>query len=234
MAIGDGANDVNMINSAHIGVGVRGIEGSQATRAADYVISEFKHLKRLVLFYGINFYHRNCGVILYTLYKNILVTFPILFYGPLSIESAVFIYEMWIFQCYNILFTAVPIVYFGLFDTIYTEKQMISKPYLYGEGQQGEYFNRWILLRQIITTIVSSIFLVVTSYEITNLTILENGLIAYESWAGMLVFNVVVVTVNIRIWNMSNQISVLQGIICLFSIGSYYLVFFLIEILFYT
>ena len=39
LAIGDGANDVNMINSAHIGVGVRVIEGSQATRTADYVIS---------------------------------------------------------------------------------------------------------------------------------------------------------------------------------------------------
>jgi phospholipid-transporting ATPase len=38
LAIGDGANDVNMINCAHIGVGVRGIEGSQAARAADYVI----------------------------------------------------------------------------------------------------------------------------------------------------------------------------------------------------
>jgi phospholipid-transporting ATPase len=122
LAIGDGANDVNMINSAHIGVGVRGIEGSQATRAADYVISEFKHLRRLVLFYGINFYHRNCGVILFTLYKNIFVTFPVLFYGPLSIESAVFIYEMWIFQFYNIFFSALPIVYFGLFDTIYSER----------------------------------------------------------------------------------------------------------------
>jgi hypothetical protein len=50
----------------------------------------------------------------------------------------------------------------------------------------------------------------------------------------MFVFNVVVITVNIRIWNMSNQISVLQFVLGLLSIGSYYLVFFLIEILFYT
>jgi phospholipid-transporting ATPase len=85
LAVGDGANDVNMINNAHVGVGVRGIEGSQATRAADYVISEFKILRRLVLFYGINFYHRNTGVVLYTLYKNIVVTFPILIYGVLSV-----------------------------------------------------------------------------------------------------------------------------------------------------
>lgn len=49
IGIGNGVNDVNMINAAHVGARVRGIEGSQAIRALDYVISEFKHLKRLVL-----------------------------------------------------------------------------------------------------------------------------------------------------------------------------------------
>lgn len=92
LAVGDGANDVNMINAAHVGVGVKGIEGSQATRAADYVISEFKILKRLILFYGLNFYHRNSYVTIYTLYKNILITLPILAYGPLSMESGTYIY----------------------------------------------------------------------------------------------------------------------------------------------
>jgi len=111
---------------------------------------------------------------------------------------------------------------------------MVKKPYLYSEGQKGAYFNKGILIRQILTTVVSSVFLVVTSFYITNFTILYNGLIAYESWNGMFVFNVVIITVNIRIWNMSNQISILQAFLCIFGIGSYYLMFFLIEILFYT
>ena len=38
LAIGDGANDVNMITAAHIGVGIRGLEGQQASRSADYSI----------------------------------------------------------------------------------------------------------------------------------------------------------------------------------------------------
>jgi len=85
LAIGDGANDVNMINSASVGVGVRGIEGSQATRAADYVITEFRLLKRLIVFHGLNNYHRNSNVMVYTLYKNMLVTLPNLLYGPISL-----------------------------------------------------------------------------------------------------------------------------------------------------
>ena len=38
LSIGDGANDVNMISSAHIGVGILGLEGAQAARASDYAI----------------------------------------------------------------------------------------------------------------------------------------------------------------------------------------------------
>lgn len=36
LAIGDGANDVNMIIAAHVGVGIKGVEGHQASRIADY------------------------------------------------------------------------------------------------------------------------------------------------------------------------------------------------------
>jgi len=48
MAIGDGANDVNMITTANIGVGIQGKEGLQAARASDYAISEFRMIRRLV------------------------------------------------------------------------------------------------------------------------------------------------------------------------------------------
>ena len=39
LAIGDGANDVNMIAQAHVGIGIEGLEGMQAARASDYAIS---------------------------------------------------------------------------------------------------------------------------------------------------------------------------------------------------
>lgn len=105
---------------------------------------------------------------------------------------------------------------------------MLVKPYLYGEGQQGAYFNKKILIRQILTTILSSVFMVFTSYYITNFTILANGLMAYEIWNGMLIFNVVIITVNLRILNMSSQLSLLLVFLCIFGIVTYYVMFFLI------
>ena len=50
--MGDGANDVNMILAADVGVGVKGKEGTEATRVADFAIGEFKFLSFLTLYYG--------------------------------------------------------------------------------------------------------------------------------------------------------------------------------------
>jgi len=68
----------------------------------------------------------------------------------------------------------------------------------------------------------------------TNLTVGYNSLIVYESWTGMLIFNVVIVGVNVRIVNMSSQLSFVQVMLCLFGVVMYYLSFFLVEILFWT
>ena len=52
LAIGDGANDVSMIREADVGVGIHGREGSQASKASEYSIGEFRFLRRLILYYG--------------------------------------------------------------------------------------------------------------------------------------------------------------------------------------
>ena len=52
MAVGDGANDVNMITAADVGVGIKGKEGTEAARVADFVAGEFKFIKLLTLYYG--------------------------------------------------------------------------------------------------------------------------------------------------------------------------------------
>ena len=74
LAIGDGANDVEMIRAAHVGVGIIGKEGMQAVNNADYAIGQFRFLTRLLLVYG----HRNYrGITMASLlifYKNILFT----------------------------------------------------------------------------------------------------------------------------------------------------------------
>lgn len=52
LAIGDGANDVSMIQAAHVGVGISGLEGLQAARSADFAIAQFRFLRKLLLVHG--------------------------------------------------------------------------------------------------------------------------------------------------------------------------------------
>jgi phospholipid-transporting ATPase len=71
LAIGDGANDVSMIQAAHVGVGISGVEGLQAARSADVAIGQFRYLRKLLLVHGAWSYQRISRVILYSFYKNI-------------------------------------------------------------------------------------------------------------------------------------------------------------------
>lgn len=81
LAIGDGANDVNMITAAHVGVGISGLEGQQAARSSDYAIGEFKYLRNLLFVHGRESYRRNSYLVIYMFYKNILFVMPQFFYG---------------------------------------------------------------------------------------------------------------------------------------------------------
>lgn len=71
LAIGDGANDVSMIQAAHVGVGISGVEGLQAARSADVAIGQFRFLRKLLLVHGAWSYQRISKLILYSFYKNI-------------------------------------------------------------------------------------------------------------------------------------------------------------------
>jgi len=75
LAIGDGGNDVRMIQEANIGVGISGREGLQAARAADYSIGKFKFLKRLILIHGRYSYNRTAFISQYSFYKSLLICF---------------------------------------------------------------------------------------------------------------------------------------------------------------
>lgn len=81
LAIGDGANDVNMIQSAHIGVGIRGKEGNQASMFADYSIQEFRGLRRLIFWHGRNFSQRLVDFICLCVWKNMSISTCLSFYN---------------------------------------------------------------------------------------------------------------------------------------------------------
>jgi phospholipid-transporting ATPase len=115
-----------MITAAHVGVGIKGLEGQQAARAADYSIGEFKFLRRLLLYYGRESYRKNSTLICFNFYKNILLTMPIFWFGFWNGFSGQLIYDPWIFQFFNVFYASVPIIFFALFDEEFPDSNYLN------------------------------------------------------------------------------------------------------------
>lgn len=75
-AVGDGANDVSMIQEAHVGLGIMGKEGRQAVRCADFAFARFKFVKEALLVHGHWYYLRVATLVQYFFYKNIAFITP--------------------------------------------------------------------------------------------------------------------------------------------------------------
>ena len=116
LSVGDGANDVPMIQTAHIGVGIHGLEGKQAVNNSDYAIGQFRFLMKLLLVHGRWNYRRTCFVCLYMFYKNIVYVAPQFLFAMKCLASGQPIYNDAIYQAYNTCYTATPIMVFGIFD----------------------------------------------------------------------------------------------------------------------
>jgi len=84
MAIGDGTNDVAMIKEAHVGIGLKGLEGTEAAASSDYSIGTFKHVGRLTLVHGRNFAYKIDYYVYKFMYKNFLAAASTVVVGMLS------------------------------------------------------------------------------------------------------------------------------------------------------
>ena len=139
LAIGDGGNDVSMINEANIGIGVFGEEGMSAVKASDFSIGEFKFLRRLLFFHGRNNNNRIGQLIVYFFYKNFVFSISQILFGFFCFMSGQTILDDWLITGFNLVFTSLPLVIQALtdFDVLETDSKECKKlmPYLYRESR---------------------------------------------------------------------------------------------------
>uniref|UniRef100_A0A670ZTW2 Phospholipid-transporting ATPase n=1 Tax=Pseudonaja textilis TaxID=8673 RepID=A0A670ZTW2_PSETE len=141
LAIGDGANDVSMIQTAHVGVGISGNEGLQAANSSDYSIAQFKYLKNLLLVHGAWNYSRIAKCILYCFYKNIVLYIIEIWFAFVNGFSGQILFERWCIGLYNVMFTAMPPLTLGIFERSCHKENMLKYPELYKTSQNALDFN---------------------------------------------------------------------------------------------
>ncbi|KAH7463575.1 Phospholipid-transporting ATPase 3 [Phytophthora ramorum] len=159
LSIGDGANDVPMIQSAHIGVGISGQEGLQAVNSSDYALGQFRFLSNLILVHGRWNYNRVAALVVYTFYKNIAYNVSMFWYTlwPTG-YSGTMIYSALVQQGYNLFFTSLPIVIFSAYDKDLPKKTVLEFPALYhAEVRKTSFFSHAMFWKWIFLGIIDSI-----------------------------------------------------------------------------
>ena len=146
LAIGDGANDIAMIQEAHVGIGITGKEGLQAARTSDYSIAQFRFLLKLLLVHGRWNYIRICKYTLGTFWKELMFYLTQALYQRETGHTGTSLYESWSLTTFNTLFTSLPIIFLGIFEKDLAASTLLAVPELYARGQRNSSFNIKIFL----------------------------------------------------------------------------------------
>ncbi|KAG8948486.1 hypothetical protein FRC04_009694 [Tulasnella sp. 424] len=142
LSIGDGANDVAMIQEANIGCGLIGLEGSQAAMSADYAFGQFRFLTKLLLVHGRWSYQRIADMHSNFFYKNVIWTFAMFWYLFHNSWDATYLYQYTFILLYNLAFTSLPVIVMGAFDQDINAKASLAYPQLYKRGILGLEYTR--------------------------------------------------------------------------------------------
>ncbi|KAK7205307.1 aminophospholipid-translocating P4-type ATPase [Myxozyma melibiosi] len=134
LAIGDGANDVAMIQAADVGVGIAGEEGRQAVMSSDYAIGQFRFLSRLLLVHGRWSYRRLAEMIANFFYKNVIFTFALFWYQIYNDFDGSYLFDYTYIMLYNLAFTSLPVILMGILDQDVNDKVSLAVPQLYQRG----------------------------------------------------------------------------------------------------
>jgi phospholipid-translocating ATPase len=140
LAIGDGANDIAMIQEAHVGIGITGREGLQAARSSDYSIAQFRFLQKLLLVHGRWFYIRISKYVLATFYKELLFYVTQAMFQGYCGYTGTSLYEQWSLSMFNTLFTSLPVLVLGIFERDLSAATLLAVPELYMKGQKNGAF----------------------------------------------------------------------------------------------
>eukprot|EP00538_Stauroneis_constricta_P006052 CAMPEP_0119547482 /NCGR_PEP_ID=MMETSP1352-20130426/1593_1 /TAXON_ID=265584 /ORGANISM="Stauroneis constricta, Strain CCMP1120" /LENGTH=1822 /DNA_ID=CAMNT_0007592425 /DNA_START=311 /DNA_END=5779 /DNA_ORIENTATION=+ len=153
LAIGDGANDVGMIQEAHVGIGISGKEGKQAVNASDFAIAQFRFLEDLVLVHGRWNFFRLSTVVMFSFYKNAIMAGCLIVFNAETVYSGTPLFDDWVIAMLNFV-AGLPIMVYGVFDRCLDKDYVKRNPEVYEPSRKNELMTVRVMLRWVILTFV--------------------------------------------------------------------------------
>ncbi|WVZ56839.1 hypothetical protein U9M48_007313 [Paspalum notatum var. saurae] len=216
LAIGDGANDVSMIQMADVGVGICGQEGRQAVMASDFAMGQFRFLKRLLLVHGHWNYQRIAYMILYNFYRNAVFVLMLFWYILHTAYSATLALTDWSSVFYSLIYTSVPTVVVGILDKDLSHNTLLYYPRLYEAGLRNEGYNLTLFWITMLDTLWQSLVLFYVpffTYSISTMDIWSMG--SLWTIAVVIIVNIHL-AMDIRRWVLITHLAVWGSIAATF------------------
>ncbi|VUZ54282.1 unnamed protein product [Hymenolepis diminuta] len=135
-AIGDGGNDVSMIQAAHVGIGIVGKEGRQASLASDFSITQFSHIARLLLVHGRNTYKNTASLSQFIIHRGCIITVMQIIFSAIFYIVSVALFPGFLMVGYATIFTMFP-VFSLILDKDVPDNVAITYPELYKDLAKG-------------------------------------------------------------------------------------------------
>ncbi|XP_015879082.2 probable phospholipid-transporting ATPase 8 [Ziziphus jujuba] len=224
LSVGDGANDVGMLQEADIGVGISGVEGMQAVMASDFAIAQFRFLERLLLVHGHWCYRRISMMVCYFFYKNITFGFTLFWYEAYTSFSGQPAYNDWYMSFYNVFFTSLPVIALGVFDQDVSARLCLKHPLLYREGVENILFSWPRILGWMINGVISSIIIFFFSTNsLINQAFRRDGKVVDFEVLGVTMYTCVVWAVNCQMALAINYFTWIQHFFIWGSIAFWYI-----------
>ncbi|KAJ1554460.1 putative aminophospholipid-translocase, partial [Cladochytrium tenue] len=150
LAIGDGGNDVSMIQAADVGVGIVGKEGRQASLAADFSVTQFCYVTRLMLWHGRNSYKRSAKLSQFVIHRGLIISVMQAVFSAIFYFAPLPLYQGLLLVGYATIYTMAP-VFSLVLDKDLTEETALLYPELYKELRKGRSlsyrtFFTWLLI----------------------------------------------------------------------------------------
>lgn len=220
LSIGDGANDVAMIQEADVGVGIAGEEGRAAVMSSDYAVGQFRFLTRLLLVHGRWSYKRLAEMIPNFFYKNVVFSFTLFWFGAFSNFDGAYLFEYTFLMFFNLAFTSLPVILMGVLDQDVEDRISLAVPQLYQSGILGLEWSQmkfWTYMSDGLYQSLVSFFFPFFTY-LGGVSISGNGLsLDHRFWMGLSVCTIAVFSCNFYILSNQNRWDVVSVIVNLVS-----------------
>ncbi|TBU21618.1 aminophospholipid-transporting P-type ATPase [Dichomitus squalens] len=201
--IGDGGNDVSMIQAADVGVGIVGKEGKQASLAADFSVTQFSYLTKLLLWHGRNSYRRSAKLAQFVIHRGLIISVMQAVFSSIFYFAPIALYQGWLMVGYATAYTMAP-VFSLVLDRDVNEDLALLYPELYKELTKG----------RVLSYKTFFIWLMISVYQgaaimIMSLVLFENEFlnIVSISFTALILNELIMVALEITTWHIYMVVS---------------------------